>query len=165
VRGVAVKLYAVDAAPGGSRGRLFAGAWHIDAQGRPAGASLRQVKGGSVQPRAVLRQANRAILEQFHRDVTGDGRADNLFLTSGAGCASCHAQQIWIYSGGRLIFQQQVDDAAIVVARNQAGMEIITDTPGSPGLDSCCPSKKTHERWAWTVSGFALRSAWVTRTR
>src|SRR3990167_8887628 len=33
-------------------------------------------------------------------DLTGDGESELIFTTYGEGCASCHAQNIYIFQGG-----------------------------------------------------------------
>lgn len=101
------------------------------------------------------------ILVHLRADVTADRHPDDIYVTSGSGCASCHAQRLWIYSGQRLILQQQVDDAEVRVAKDHAGLEVRTDTPHTPGLDSCCPSQRTFEVWRWTPFGFTLQSQHV----
>jgi hypothetical protein len=166
-RRIAVRLYAEDRRQGRLMVTIYQGSWHVDRHNRLAGVSLHAAPAPATTPAfdppAILGRDGRVILEHRRLDITGGGAsADDVYLTSGAGCASCHAQQIWIYSRGRLIFQQQVDDADLAPLANKPGMEIVTDTPGSPGLDSCCPTEKTHELWLWTPQGFVLRGTRVT---
>lgn len=168
---VAIDLHAVDTLAGTLVATTYQGRWLVSRSLRltraQVGVSARRTV--SAAPRtdvaAVFAYDARMALDHLRADVTGDGQPDDIYVTSGQGCASCHAQQVWIYSQGRLIFQQQVDDAEIRTARNHAGMEIRTDTPGTAGLDSCCPSRRTYEEWAWTPLGFTMRSQHIVALR
>lgn len=161
---VSIELRAVDRSAGGLTATTYAGLWVVRPNGLLAGARIR-VMGrrpvGGIPPvdqRSIFARRGLAILSHRVVHVTGKGVSDDLYVTSGSGCASCHAQQLWIYQGGELVFQQEVDDAQIVPFGSHTGMYVWTDTPGSPGLDSCCPTKRTQETWVWTAAGFALRS-------
>ncbi len=166
---VAVDLHAVDRTESGLVARTFMGYWRVDTFGRLAHGALRAMRPTLVRAvpptdtADVFAYLQQETLSHVRADVTGDGVPDDIYLLSGAGCGSCHAQSIYIYSHDRLVYQQQVDDAEVVVARNGTGMEIRTDTPGSPGLDSCCPSSRTYAEWAWTPYGFALRGERIVR--
>lgn len=168
---VAIDLHAVDKVAGALIATTYQGRWLVSPSLRltraQVGITARRTV--SAAPRtdvaAVFAYAARMMLDHLRADVTGDGRPDDIYVTSGQGCASCHAQQIWIYSQGMLIFQQQVDDVEIRIARNHAGMEIRTDTPGTAGLDSCCPSRRTYQEWAWTPLGFTMRSQHIVALR
>jgi len=149
---VAIDLHAVDRVAGSNRlvARTYMGQWPVDTFGRLVRGAITETHTTSV---AAIPPA----------DVTGDGILDDIYLVSGHGCASCHAQRIFVYSRGQLIYQQQADDAEIRAFPGGAGMEIRTDTPGSPGLDSCCPTSRTYEEWAWTPDGFTLRGERIVR--
>ncbi len=161
---VAITLYAVDRTGTGLVLTTYRGRWQVTRDGRLNravihAASRRAVSSlPTVDARTLFRSAGQEILTHLRADVTADGRLDDIYVTSGAGCASCHAQRLWIYSGERLVFQQEVDDAEVRVAGNHAGLEVRTDTPNTPGLDSCCPSQRTFEEWRWTPFGFTLQS-------
>ena len=167
---VTVDLHAVDRMAGGLVARTFMGYWRVDAFGRLAHGALSPLRSTPVRAvppintTDVFAYLQQEVLSHVRADVTGDGVPDEIYLLSGDGCGSCHAQRIYIYSRDRLVYQQQVDDAEVIVARNGAGREIRTDTPGSPGLDSCCPSSRTYAEWAWTPYGFALRGERIVRT-
>ena len=167
---IAVDLHAVDRTTGGLLARTYMGYWRVDTFARLTRGVLRATRPtlvGAVLPldtTDVFAYLQQDVLSHVRADVTGDRVPDDIYLLSGAGCGSCHAQRIYVYSRGRLVYQQQVDDAEVVVARDGAGMEIRTDTPGSPGLDSCCPSARTYEEWAWTPYGFTLRGERIVRT-
>jgi len=170
VNAVTVDLHAVDRTAGGLVARTFMGQWRVDTFGRLTHGTLRVAR---AMPVRVIPPTNVAdifaylqqeVLSHVRADVTADGVPDDIYLTSGQGCGSCHAQQIYVYSRGRLVYQQQADDAEIQVYRGGTGMEIRTDTPGSPGLDSCCPSSRTYEEWGWTPDGFVLRGQRIVST-
>lgn len=160
---IAIDLHGVDRTSAGLVSRTFMGRWYVDTFGHLVRGVIRPVRIQTVRtiprtnPLDVFAYLQEEVLSHVHADVTGDHAADDIYLISGKGCASCHAQQIYIYSHDRLVFQQEVDDAGIRVNRGGSGMEISTDTPGSPGLDSCCPTSRTYEEWAWTPYGFTLR--------
>ena len=168
---VFIELHAVDRRGSKLIATTYMGQWTANASGHLTHALVHVVSQRTVPavpPTNVVRifaDHGRVVLEHLQADVTGDGVADDIYVTSGAGCGSCHAQQAWVYSLGRLVFQQLVDDAEIRPARDQAGMEVRTDTPGSPGLDSCCPTERTYEEWAWTPYGFTLRHQRVVHVR
>ncbi len=164
---VAVELLAVDQMGGRRVAQIYMGQWRIDGRGQMYGGALHPypVSGTpSFNVRAIFGHYSRVVLERRHSDVTGDRVADDIYLTSGAGCGSCHGQQVWVYSGGRLVFQQEVDDASVSVMRDHRGMTVSTDTPGTPGVDSCCPASKTIETWRWSPHGFVLTGQRMVKT-
>jgi len=168
---VTIDLHAVDRVAGSNRlvARTYMGQWHVDTFGRLVRGAITETHTTSVSAvpptnvTDIFAYLQQDVLSHVRADVTGDGVLDDIYLVSGRGCASCHAQRIFVYSRGQLIYQQQADDAEIR-AFPGAGMEIRTDTPGSPGLDSCCPTSRTYEEWAWTPYGFMLRGERIVRT-
>jgi len=168
---VTIDLHAVDRVAGSNRlvARTYMGQWHVDTFGRLVRGAITETHTTSVSAvpptnvTDIFAYLQQDVLSHVRADVTGDGVLDDIYLVSGSGCASCHAQRIFVYSRGQLIYQQQADDAEIRAFPNGAGMEIRTDTPGSPGLDSCCPTSRTYEEWAWTPYGFMLRGERIVK--
>jgi hypothetical protein len=166
---VSIELLGADRSSHGLTAITFAGRWYVNHPGLLSSARIHVVSQQRVtsipalHPTTIFARHDLNVLHHVRVTVTGKGKSD-VYITSGAGCASCHAQQIWIYHSGTLIFQQEVDDAQIVPARNYRSMTIATDTPGSTGFDSCCPTEKTITIWDWTIFGFTLRHRHVVLT-
>jgi len=168
---VTIDLHAVDRVAGSNRlvAHTYMGQWRVDTFGRLVRGVIAETHTTSVSTipptnvTDIFAYLQQDVLSHVRADVTGDGVLDDIYLVSGNGCASCHAQRIFVYSRGQLIYQQQADDAEIRAFTGGAGMEIRTDTPGSPGLDSCCPTSRTYEEWSWTPDGFTLRGERIVK--
>ncbi len=166
---VTVTFEAVDTSGDGLVARRDTERWRVDASNRLALGILRPGSASIVRAiptidvSRVLTDTGQQILALVRADVTADRASDDIYLTSGTGCGSCHSQQILIYSRGRLVFAERVDNGEVRVARGGGGFEVRATTPGSAGPD-CCPSARTYEEWAWTSYGFALRGRRIVRT-
>ncbi len=141
----------------------YQGMWHLNSQHLLINPKLSvayrdPVKAApTTSPRSIFALRKLRVLRHRSYDLTGDGVADDIYFTTLATCqAACHSQQIWIYSGGKLIYQQEVDDGQIVPWRNHLAMQIRTDTPGTRGFDTGSPSQRTYVTWFWTDWGFVL---------
>ncbi len=166
---VTVTFEAVDTSGDGLVARRDTERWRVDASNRLALGILRPGSASivravpTVDVSRVLTDTGQQTLALVHADVTADRASDDIYLTSGTGCGSCHSQQILIYSRGRLVFAERVDNGEVRVARGGGGFEVRATTPGSSGPD-CCPSARTYEEWAWTSYGFALRGRRIVRS-
>ena len=89
------------------------------------------------------------------RDLTGDGRADILFLEGLGGSGACAIWgviQLTPQHDGR-IFRRQLCDASVDPLPTQPGIWIRASVyrPGDP---HCCPSAERQTDLAWTGSGW-----------
>ena len=85
---------------------------------------------------------------QFH-DLTGDKEDELIMITSGAGCASCHWNRIYILSEDKIIFQKDVEDVWFWPAENYFGF-IIKYPLRREDEAYCCPTEGIVE--SYTVS-------------
>ncbi len=141
------------------------GLWHVDPSHNLLRPQLKVIEKKSVKsvsnadPKAVFAAQKLRILKHLAYQVTGPGVADGVFLTTSAACSAyCHSQQLWVYSGGRLVFQQEINDGKIIPWKNHLAMQVRTDTPGAKGFDTYHASERTFITWFWTDFGFILHS-------
>ncbi|HZT95320.1 MAG TPA: hypothetical protein VFB34_00625 [Chloroflexota bacterium] len=152
-----------------SHGRLrlvvSEGVWHVDQAHDLFAPKVKAIERTSVKsvpnadPQGEFTSQNLRILKHLNSQVTGAGIRDGIYLTTSATCHKhCHSQEVWIYSGQRLVFQQRVDDAKIIPWKDHLAMQIRTDTPGTKGFNTSHPSSRTYVTWFWTNLGFVFHS-------
>lgn len=142
----------------------YQGAWHVNPGHQLTWPHLFQnarTPEPSVtptRPNAVFASHHLQVVRRLSFDVTGGRIPDAIYFTTRQHCTNCHAQQLWIYSQDRLVYQQEVDDGQFIPWRNHLAMQVRTDTPGSRGIDTCCPTERTYVTWYWTEYGFVFQS-------
>lgn len=86
-------------------------------------------------------------------DLTGDSESEVIYITSGEGCASCHAQTIRIFDGESEIFNLgQVFDDALFVPGDKAFM--IFQPIRKEGEPLCCPTSFYPITYIWDGQTF-----------
>lgn len=64
------------------------------------------------------------VLNSSLADFDGDGKDEIAMITSGAGCGSCHGQEIRIIKNDEIIFYKEGEDFSILPAKNFTGFTL-----------------------------------------
>lgn len=160
---VTIDVHLVDRLKGKMTLTSYQGMWHLNPQHLLVNPDLTPAYHSAIKavpptsPKSVFALRKLRVMKHRSVDLTGDGVADDIYLTTLATCHSgCHSQQVWMYSQNKLIYQQEVDDGQVIPWRNHLAMQIRTDTPGSQGYDTGSPTQRTYVTWFWTDWGFVL---------
>lgn len=81
-------------------------------------------------------------------DFDGDGQKEIAMITSGAGCGSCHAQEIRIIKGDEVIFYKDGSDFMIKLADDLNGFTLqysVISLPPNPGDEYIIESYKARK--------------------
>lgn len=165
---IAIDLHAVDKDHGHLLTATYMGSWLVSAANSLIHGSINMTQRHTVDTvpttdvAAVFKYAREEQLAHVHADVTTDGRADDIYITGGIGCGSCHVQRVWIFSQNRLIFSELVNDAEVKALHGGAGFELRATAPDATGPD-CCPNQRAYADWLWTPSGFVLQQQHIVR--
>lgn len=168
---VRIDLHAINRMNGKLILTSYQGIWHANQMRRLHQPQIKVAYSYPVKhvprtkPRAIFAFDKLQVLKHRRFDVTGDGIKDDIFVTAAQGCTDCHAQQIWIYSSDILVYQQQVNNVNFIPWHNHLAMQIRTDTPGTKGFNTCCPTQRSYATWFWTRWGFVLHARKIVRVK
>ncbi|MBI3967781.1 MAG: hypothetical protein HY329_19245 [Chloroflexi bacterium] len=94
--------------------------------------------------RTWIAQQQRTLLHRVDLDVTGDGAADTVVITSGPGCGSCHFQLVHVFVRGRQPFEVDAEDAEVGALSGRPGLRLHTGWQGP----------RRARDFLWNGSGF-----------
>lgn len=126
----------------------------------PAPGDEEQPSGGDAaappeaeSPEAQIAAAGMEVRERFDGDVTGDGVPEVLYLAVGAGCVSCHYQQLWVFQDSQLLTLVETDDARVALLADGNGFE-LTQPLRQEDEPMCCPSSLVTRTFVWNGAEF-----------
>lgn len=93
-------------------------------------------------------------LKTYFNDFTNDGCDEVILITSGAGCASCHAQQLLIFKDDQLIFEKGGSDLIFTLNPDKQDEFTLQSYKSIPPADS---TKYTY-KYNKTNGNFDLQS-------
>jgi len=100
----------------------------------------------------LLKQDRQVIINNPQpTDLTGDGKPEIIYITSGEGCASCHQQFLYIFDGQNQIFWRDFGDP-IFVAKDKAFMVFQPIRKAAEPL--CCPTSFNLITYTWDGQTF-----------
>ena len=97
------------------------------------------------------------VLDTQNIDLNNDGLEELILTTSGAGCVSCHAQHVFVYSKNLLIFESDMYDGIVSPEPDLPGFSIKSGIEASKGIcESAYYGNTSKETFKWTGSQFEL---------
>lgn len=87
-----------------------------------------------------------------HSDLTKDELPDEIILSSGVGCASCHTTGIYIISKDRTFFTN-VNEGEFKPRSDKNGF-YITNAYTDKDYATCCPNTFKLSKFSWNGNGF-----------
>lgn len=69
----------------------------------------------------IIKQNCLWLFGSLSADLEQKGTDNLIFWASGAGCVSCHAQQLYVLSGNKIVAQKDLDDPIISMAKTDTG--------------------------------------------
>jgi hypothetical protein len=144
---VRIDLHAVERQGSRYAVSTFRGQWQVSFENTLLHAAIRLVRRVVVPEIPATDAADvfafdgQRVISGLHADVTGDGQADDLYLTSGQA-----GQQIWIFSQGRLVFAEPAPNVQKIVPGADHRSFALSVRAGS-GLPA-------SQYFVWTPIGF-----------
>jgi len=104
----------------------------------------------------LIKQNQEVMIKRLEPvDLTGDGKAEVIYITAGEGCVSCHEQTIRIFDGQKEIFNEKMFDDPIFVPGNKAFM--VFRPVRKEGEPLCCPTSFSLTTYLWDGQTFKVK--------
>ena len=92
------------------------------------------------------------IGKPLSKDLTGDSQPELIFTTVGEGCASCHAQNIYIFQGGKEMIKLELDDPIFYPLPSRGFLIVEPIRKEREGM--CCPTSFQNAVYLWDGETF-----------
>ncbi|GEM_PF-6278264 len=112
---------------------------------------------GNQKALSILKEKCLWLMRVENEDFDGDGKKELLIGASGAGCGSCHLQDIYIIKDNEVIFYKLADDPGIRLADEYIGLEIREPTR-KDNEAMCCPSEGIIQSYRLQKGGQGLNT-------
>lgn len=90
--------------------------------------------------------------KSLSEDLTDDGQPELIFTTVGEGCGSCHAQNIYIFQGGKELIKLELDDP--IFHSLSGGRFVILEPIRKADKGMCCPTTYQYNFYSWDGKTF-----------
>ena len=112
---------------------------------------------GNPKALSILKEKCLWLMRAENEDFDGDGKKELLIYASGAGCGSCHLQDIYIIKDNEVIFYKLADDPGVRLAEKYIGFEIREPTR-KDNEAMCCPSEGIIQSYRLRNGGQGLNT-------
>ncbi|MGN6755256.1 MAG: hypothetical protein ACTHMJ_02580 [Thermomicrobiales bacterium] len=99
---------------------------------------------------------NMTVVGETAFDATGDATPDYFFTSIGQGCGNCSAEEITVFSGQTIIFDQGGFLAPIITPFADGRSFQVDQKRLRPGEPQCCPTGTQTLVYVWNGHGFDL---------
>lgn len=105
----------------------------------------------------ILKQNCLQILNVVETDFDGDREKEIAMITSGAGCVSCHGQEVRIIKGDKVIFYKEGENFTVLPTKDFIGF-LLKYPLRKDGEGYCCPSEGVVESYKLKAGGSELET-------
>lgn len=93
------------------------------------------------------------IVSKQYLDVTGDGKPELLYITTGEGCGSCRQNWIYVFSANQKLFEMNADDVQLNALPTGNGFT-VKQPIRKDNEPLCCPTEYKTDRYLWNGKTF-----------
>lgn len=85
-------------------------------------------------------------------NLLGQGEENIVLWVSGAGCATCHTQGVYVLSKETVVFEKWLGDPIVTIEKDKDGKDILAIVEPLRREDEglCCPSTGVKTLYQWS---------------
>jgi len=106
-----------------------------------------EVNDYSVYEPTFKRDGQVFLGKPLSEDLTGDDQPELIFITYGEGCASCHAQNIYIFQNKKELLKLESNDPFFHTLPRRGFL--IVEPLGEENEGTCCPTAYQNTLYLW----------------